>query len=61
MAKHRLKVTQVFRVEKWITLEIEAEDLADAIDVFEAGSAPCSSLPGWTDRWDLQAEFVTEL
>ena len=60
MPKHRLKVTQIFRVEKWITLEAEADSLADALAVFASGDAPCSSLSGWADLWDLQTEVVEE-
>lgn len=59
MPKFQLRVTQTYRVEKWITIEVEADTLADAIDRQASDDAPCSSLPGWNDHWSLESENVS--
>lgn len=53
-----MKVTQVYRVEKWITVDVEADTVDDAIETYASGDAPSSSLPGWNDHWSLQNEVV---
>lgn len=58
MPKFRVKVTQVYRVEKWITVDVEADTADDAIETYASGDAPSSSLPGWEDHWSLQNEVV---
>ncbi|MCK9549516.1 hypothetical protein [Aquamicrobium sp.] len=58
MPKFRVRVTQVYRVEKWITVDVEADNADDAIEIYASGDAPCSSRSGWEDRWELQNEVV---
>jgi len=60
MTIFRVRVTQVFRVEKWIVMEVEAATREEALEKFEEGESPCSSLPGWQASWDLQNEEVAE-
>jgi len=58
LPKFRVKVTQVYRVEKWITVDVDVDNADDAVEAFASDDAPCSSLPGWEDRWELQNEIV---
>ncbi|RIA46196.1 hypothetical protein DFR49_0729 [Hephaestia caeni] len=58
MPTFRVKVTQVYRVEKWITIDVDADNADGAIETCASDEAPCSSLPGWEDRWELQNETV---
>ena len=58
MAKFKVEITQVYRVEKSITIEVEAESREAVADMLDAGDyeAPCSSLSGWQDHWNLMNE-----
>ena len=58
MPKFHVKVTQVYRVEKWITIDVKAETADEAAETYASGDAPCSSLPGWEDHWVLENETV---
>jgi|GEM_PF-4452177 len=53
----KAKITQVYRVEKWITIDIEAENEDEAIDTLNEGDSPSSSEP-WEDHWSLENETV---
>lgn len=60
MPMFKVKVTQVYRVEKFITVEVEAATIEDAIELMENSDAPCSSLGGWNDHWDLQNDEIAK-
>ena len=62
--KHRIRITQVYRVDKTITIEVEAESVERAQELVADGDyeAPCSSAAGWSDYWELnneEAELVS--
>jgi hypothetical protein len=52
-------VTQVYRVERTILVEVEAEDEESAIEQQRQEDAPDFDHPGWRSGWDLQNETVT--
>ena len=58
MPKFKIRITQVYRVEKSITVEVEAESREVVAARVDDGDyeAPCSSLPGWQDYWELMDE-----
>jgi len=50
----------VFRAERQITIEVEADDKASAIELLDSGSLDTPSFddPRWNTGWDLQSEAV---
>ncbi|GGD82346.1 hypothetical protein [Croceicoccus mobilis] len=57
MPVFKAKITQIYRVEKWITIDIEAEDEEEAIDTLNERDSPSSSDP-WEDHWSLENEVI---
>lgn len=58
MPTFRVRVTQVYRVDKSITVNVEADTAEGAIETCQSGEAPCFSLPGWQEYWELENETV---
>jgi hypothetical protein len=60
MPTFKVRVTQVFRAERQITIEVEADDKASAIELLDSGSLDTPSFddPRWNTGWDLQSEAV---
>ena len=59
MAKHKVRITQVSRVERSITVEVEAETMEEAVEKQDGDAAPPLSDPRWTvESDDLQNETV---
>lgn len=60
MALHKIRITQVTRVEKSIVIDVEADSLEEAIEIQQEEDAPDHDDKRWTvDRNDLQNEEVT--
>lgn len=58
MTIHRIRISQVTRVERSIVVEVEAETMEAAIEMTEESDSP-SNDAGWTvDRDELQNEEV---
>ena len=60
MAEFKVRVTQVFRVERSIVVTVEADNLAQALDQQGDADAPAFGDPGWEANWDLQNEEVND-
>lgn len=60
MSTHAIKIKQVYRATREITVFVEAEDLDSAIEEVESGSfdTPPFEHPDWSTGWDLQNEEV---
>jgi hypothetical protein len=60
MAKFKVKITQVFKTTRTIVVEVEADDLASAIEEIDSGAltGPSFDDPDWQTGWDLQNEEV---
>lgn len=58
MPKFTVEVCQVFRVERYMTLEVEAVDMTDAIAEQEAIFDPDMDDPRWTDNWSMESETI---
>ena len=59
MAMHKLRITQVTRVERSIEIEVEAGTLQEAIELQQESDAPSAGDPRWkTDRDELMNEEV---
>lgn len=58
MSKQTLTIIQIFRAERRITVEVDAEDHESAIAEFQSGSAevPAFDDPRWKTEWNLQSE-----
>ncbi len=58
--KVKLRMTQVFRVERNIVMEVDAPDAPDAVERFYDGEidTPNFNDPRWRTRWDLENEDV---
>jgi hypothetical protein len=58
MSKQTVTIIQVFRTERRITVEVDAEDHESAIEEFQSGSAdvPDFDDPRWKTGWNLQSE-----
>ena len=58
--KFKLKITQVYRVEREIVVDVEADDLESAIESVASGAVdtPDFKDPRWKDGWDLRNEDV---
>lgn len=52
-------VSQVYRVERTILVEVDAEDEESAIEQQSLEAAPNFDDPGWKSEWDLQNEDVS--
>ncbi|UWU26003.1 hypothetical protein N2601_32255 (plasmid) [Rhizobium sp. CB3060] len=52
-------VTQVYRVERTILVEVEAEDEESAIEQQSQEAAPDFDDPGWKSGWSLENEAVS--
>jgi len=55
--KHKVRVIQVYQVEREITVEVEAPTLEEAIDIQMMSDAPSEELD-WRYEWRLQNEEV---
>lgn len=53
-----ITITQAFRAERRITVEIDAADRESAIEGFQSGTVeiPGFDDPRWKTEWDLQSE-----
>lgn len=58
--KFKLDVTQVCRVERTITVEVEATSLDEAIEIQQKSDAPAYDDPCWVIHPDLMHEEVRE-
>lgn len=56
MASFKVKVTQVFRVERSIIVDVDAVDEADAIESVSTENAPDYDDAGWTVSRTLENE-----
>ncbi|WP_430442295.1 hypothetical protein [Shinella sp.] len=58
MSKQTITITQAFRAERRIIVEIDAADHESAIEGFQSGVAeiPGFDDPRWKTEWDLQSE-----
>jgi hypothetical protein len=56
MAKHRIRIIQVFKTE----IEVEADEENDALEAVSSGAidTPDFDDPNWKTGWDLQNEEV---
>lgn len=59
MTSHKVRIVQVFRVEREIIVAVDAPDMQTAIDVQEESDAPGFDDPGWQSSWTLENEAVT--
>ncbi len=59
MPKFNVRIVQVFRAQRSITIEVEAESLDDAIDKQEEELSPAMDDPRWRTEWNLMNEEVT--
>lgn len=57
----RIRIAQVYRVEMWITLDVEGDTLDEAIETYQSGETPPSSDPRWEDYWNMENEEITEV
>ncbi|EXL04968.1 hypothetical protein [Aquamicrobium defluvii] len=60
MAKHRIRIVQVFKTIRSIEIEVEADDEQDAVEGLSSGAidTPDFDDPRWLTGWDLQNEEV---
>ncbi len=60
MARHRIRIIQVFRTTRSIEIEVEADDEYDACEGVSSGAtdAPDFDDPHWQTGWDLRNEEV---
>lgn len=60
MSRHRIRIVQVYRVERAIEIDVEADDLDWAIERMASGDEdmPHHDDPRWLSGWDLQNEDV---
>ena len=59
MPKHKIRITQVTRVERSITIDVEADTIEDAVELQQGSDSPATGDPRWTvDREDLENEEV---
>lgn len=58
MTTHRLRIVQVFRVERQIIVEVEAPDPQSAIDHQMEEDAPHSNDPRWKSQWTIENEHI---
>lgn len=60
MAKHRIRIIQVFKAIRTIEVEVEADDEHDAQEGISSGAidTPEFDDPRWETVWDLQNEEV---
>lgn len=58
MTTHRIRIAQVFRVEREILVDIEAASLFGAIELQSQGDGPAFGDPRWESRWSLENEGV---
>lgn len=58
MASYKITIKQVYRVERALTLEHEADDLDSALEDYASGSTDAPSFEDrrWSSGWDLQNE-----
>lgn len=54
----RLKITQIFRVERSIIIDVDAPSLDVAIDQQMDADAPSSDDPRWQAHWTLENEEI---
>lgn len=56
--KVKIRVTQVFRVEREIVIEVDAEDELAAVDHVQSGETDIPGIddPRWRAGWELQNE-----
>lgn len=60
MPTFAIKVTQVYRTQRTITIEVEADDRESALENVRSGAIdlPAFDDPQWAEGWDLQNEEV---
>lgn len=58
--KVSLRVIQVFRVEREILIEVDAEDELAAVEQIQSGATDTPEFddPRWRTSWDMQNEEV---
>jgi len=55
---HRIRIVQVYRVEREIVVELDAPDAQTAIDIKSAQDAPAFADRRWQSNWTLENEEV---
>lgn len=58
MAQHKIRITQVFRVQRTMIVDAAGEDPFDATDNIALADSPGFDDPRWNDTWSLQSEEV---
>lgn len=58
MTLHRIRIVQVFRVEREIVITTEATDMQSAIDGQSESAAPGFNDRRWVSSWTLENEEV---
>ncbi len=58
MTTYPIKIIQVFRVEREIIVDVEAESEDDAVELQQEEDAPSVDDPGWKSPWTLENEEV---
>ena len=58
MRSHRVRVTQIFRVEREIVVCVEAQEVSAAIDLQTESEAPAFDDARWRSSWTLENEEV---
>lgn len=58
MKSHRIRIVQVFRVEREIVIDINAPDAKAAIEMQSENDAPAFDDPRWRSSWTLENEEV---
>ncbi len=60
MARHRIRIIQVFRTTRSIEIEVEADDEYDACEGVSSGAIDTPDFDDrrWKATWDLQNEEV---
>jgi len=61
-SKYPVKIVQVFRVEREITVEVTAKDHDSAVELIAAAGVHVPEFEDyrWSDGWDLQNEVVSK-
>jgi hypothetical protein len=58
--KHRVYIEQTFTVQRWITIEVEADDMESAIEQVRADDSETPDFlnPGWEEGWSLTGQQI---
>jgi hypothetical protein len=61
MSKFRVKIVQVFRVEREAIIEVEAATYDEALAKVDDGEVDKPEWSAWKDDWQLQNEDVSKI